>query len=378
MKIAITCHPTQGGSGVVATEIAEALVRHGHEVHLVASSKPFRLHDGTGVKFHDIDVPVYPLFKCPPHDLCLANKLAEVTKTYGIDIIHAHYAVPHSVTALLAREIVDPYPVRIVTTLHGTDITLVGSHKDFFDLVRYAMIRADATTTVSKWLLNETMQRFNLPVEPVLIPNFFDPVHFHPDGRVGYPAEDEEFHLIHASNLRPVKRIADVIQVFHLVARRLPARLTVVGDGPERGPGEELAAELGICDRVNFLGTSDHMPGLLRQAHLYLLLSHYESFGLSALEAMACGTPVAGTNAGGLPEVVADGVSGVLTPVGDIHAAADRVIKLLGNRERWEQMSRAAVEATHDRFQVETVIPQYEALYERVRAGVGSGIAPGK
>lgn len=374
MRIAITCHPTQGGSGVVATEIAEAMVRHGHEVHLVASSKPFRLHEGTGVIFHDLDVPIYPLFKCPPHDLCLANKLAEVTKRHSIDIIHAHYAVPHAVTALLAREIVAPLPVKIITTLHGTDITLVGSHKDFFDLVRYAMIRADATTTVSKWLQAETMRRFKLPVEPVLVPNFFDPFHFNTEGRAAYPSEGEAFQLVHASNLRPVKRIADVINVFHLVAQRLPARLTVVGDGPDLGLAQEIAAELGICDKVDFTGVSESMPIALRKSHLYLLLSLYESFGLSALEAMACGTPVAATRAGGLPEVVEDGVTGLLSPVGDVHDAADRIVDLLRDRNRWERMSLAAAESARTRFAVETVIPQYEALYERIRDGVGAAV----
>lgn len=374
MKIAITCHPKQGGSGVVATEIAEALGRNGHEVHLVACARPFRLHEGAPVEFHTVDVPVYPLFACPPHDLCLANKLAEVTRHYGIDIIHAHYAVPHSVTALLAREIVAPYPVKILTTLHGTDITLVGSHKDFFDLVRYAMVRADATTVVSQWLLDETMRRFDLPVAPVLIPNFFDPHHFHPEGRVGYPEEGGEFHLVHASNLRPVKRVSDIIRVFHLVSQRLPARLTILGDGPERGLAEELAAELGVADRVVFAGVSDNMPEALRRAHLFLMLSHYESFGLSALEAMACGVPAVVTRAGGAPEVIEDNITGLLVPPGDTRCAADRTLDLLGDRPRWETMSRVAAEHARLRFSVERVIPRYEALYERIRAGLPAEI----
>jgi N-acetyl-alpha-D-glucosaminyl L-malate synthase BshA len=350
----------------VATEIAEALVRHGHEVHLVACDRPFRLHDGTGVLFESIEVPNYPIFRCPPHDLSLANKLAEVTKKHDIDIIHAHYAVPHSVTALLARDMVQPHHVKIVTTLHGTDITLVGSHKNFFDLVRYAMIRSDATTAVSKWLVDETMRRFDLPTPPELIPNFVDPAHFHPESRVGLPEPGEPFHLVHASNLRPVKRIADILHVFNLVARKIPARLTILGDGPERGLAEELAGELRIGDRVTFSGISEDMPTVLRQAHLYMLLSHYESFGLSALEAMACGTPVVGTLSGGLPEVVTDGETGLLTPVGSPQETARRIIHLLTNADLWNTMSQNASEVARTRFTVERVIPQYESLYQRV------------
>lgn len=366
MKIALSCHPTQGGSGVVATEIAEALARRGHEVHLVTWSRPFRLRTDSPVQFHQVNVPDYPLFQYPPLYLTLANKLAGVAKDYHIDVIHAHYAVPHSVTALLARDIIQPRQVRVVTTLHGTDITLVGSHKDFFDLIRYAMICSDGLTAVSKWLCQETMRRFALPLGPRHIPNFIDPKRFSPANRRGYPTGSEEFHLVHASNLRPVKRVTDIIRVFHLVQKELPARLTIWGDGPEKGMAQELVAELGIGERVCFAGISAAMPEALRGAHLCLLLSDYESFGLSALEAMACGTPVMASAAGGLPEVVADGEAGSLCPVGDIYCTSKRIIDLLRDRTSWEQMSAGAARIAREKFSVDPVISQYETLYQQV------------
>ena len=366
MKIAISCHASQGGSGVVATELAMALADRGHEVHIVACTRPFRYEENSGVRFHKVNIPDYPLFRYPPHDLSLANRLAQVTKEEGLDIIHSHYAVPHAVTALLAKQIVAPeHRVKIVTTLHGTDITLVGSHSDFYDLVRHAIMRSDAVTAVSSWLSHETAKRFSLSRRPDVIPNFVDPLRFHPEGHVPHPGPDGEFLLVHASNLRPVKRITHIIRVFQQVQKALPARLVVLGDGPEKGMAAELVSELGLSDRVSFDGISREMPRVLRSAHLYLLLSDYESFGLSALEAMACGTPVAVSYSGGLPEVVAGGKGGILCPVDDTTYAATEIVKLLKDPEKWLTASNEAAAVARERFSANILIPQYESLYQR-------------
>jgi N-acetyl-alpha-D-glucosaminyl L-malate synthase BshA len=365
MRIAISCHPTQGGSGVVATELAAALARRGHEMHLVACEEPFRFDPASGVQFHKVNIPDYPLFRHPPHDLSLANKLARITKELDLDIIHAHYAVPHAVTALLAKQIVQPHPVRIVTTLHGTDITLVGSHSDFYDLIRHAMNRSDAVTAVSAWLACETQRRFCLDEQPTVIPNFVDIERFFPGDRTGHPGPGEELTLVHASNLRPVKRITHIIRVFHRVQKAVPARLVVLGDGPEKGMAIELAAELGLSDRVRFNGLHREMADILRSSHLYMLLSDYESFGLSALEAMACGTPCAVSNAGGLPEVMTHEETGLLCPVRDEPAAIRLISRLLEDPERWSRMSARAAEAARENFAVEKVVPMYEELYQK-------------
>ncbi len=369
MKIAISCHASQGGSGVVATELAAALAERGHEVHIVACTRPFRYTEDSGVIFHQVNIPDYPLFRYPPHDLSLANKLAQVTKEYGLDIIHSHYAVPHAVTGLLAKQIVQAeHPVKIVTTLHGTDITLVGSHRDFYDLVRHAILSSDGVTAVSSWLSHETARLFALNRRPEVIPNFVDTQRFNPEGRVSHPGPDGKFLLVHASNLRPVKRIATIIRVFQLVQEKLPARLVILGDGPEKGMAMELAAELGLSDRISFDGISREMPRILRTAHLYLLLSDYESFGLSALEAMACGTPAAVSYAGGLPEVVAGGKGGILCPVKDIAYAGREIVKLLEDPEKWRASSEAAAAVAREKFDANTLIPQYESLYRRAIA----------
>ncbi len=319
MKIVVSSHPTQGGSGIVASELATALVKRGHEVHLAACIKPYRLQDESGVIFHKVSIPDYPLFRFPPHDLSLANKLAGITREFDIDIIHAHYAIPHAVTALLARQIVQPQKVKIVTTLHGTDITFVGSQPEFFDLIQHAMKESDGLTTVSNWLNQETMKRFSLPNEPEVIYNFVNTERFSPLNRHAYPAPGEPFRLIHASNLRPVKRIADIIRVFEIVQKEIPAHLTILGEGPQKGLAAEMSAELGLCSKIRFTSTAKNVPEVLRDSHLMLLLSDYESFGLAALEAMGCGTPVAASNRGGLPEVIRDDETGLLCDLGDLN-----------------------------------------------------------
>jgi len=371
MKIAISCHPTQGGSGIVATELATALAHRGHQVHLAATVRPYRLRPNSGVIFHELQVPEYPLFRYPPQDLSLANKLAQIAKEFRVDVIHAHYAIPHAVVALLAKQVAGAVDVSLVTTLHGTDITLVGSHAEFYDLTRHAMIASDGLTAVSSWLRDETLRRFELegalraPIE--VIHNFVDPHVFSCGGRVGYPGERDEFHLIHASNLRPVKRISDVIRVFHGVQQEVPARLTVLGEGPEKGLARELAAELGISHKITFTSTARDVPEMMRSAHMKLLLSDYESFGLSALEALASGTPVAASASGGLAEVIEYGRTGVLCPVGDVACATRRILAVLTDRAAWEAMSANAARSARERFALETIVPQYEALYARLR-----------
>ncbi len=366
MRIAISCHPTQGGSGVVATELAMGLAGRGHEVHLVSLDRPFRLCNKQPVHFHRVTIADYPLFKHPPHDLCLANKLAEVIEKHDIQVVHAHYAVPHAISAMLAAQSVRPHPVRVVTTLHGTDITLVGSHRDFYRICRHAMTQCDGLTTVSRWLSDETVKTFKLTEDPVVIPNFVDCERFSAMGRAPYPTDGQPLRLMHASNFRPVKRVFDVIRVFEKISKQLPATLDMVGDGPLLGMAEELAGELGLCDRVSFHGPQTDMATHYRAAHAYLLLSDYESFGLSALEAMACGTPVLATCAGGLVEVVEDGVTGALRPVGDIDAMAAAGLDILRDADRWAAMSVAAAARAKAAFCKDALIGAYEAFYQRV------------
>ena len=366
MKIAISCHPSQGGSGIAATELAMALAGRDHQVHLVACERPFRLPEETDVIFDQVNVTDYPLFRYPPHDLSLANRLAGITKEHGIEVIHAHYAIPHAVAALLAKDVVGGNKVGIVTTLHGTDITLVGSHRDFYDLTRHAMMNSDAVTTVSAWLRDETLKRFCLETPPEVIPNFVDTRKLNPEGRVPYPDPGEPFHLSHASNMRSVKRVCDIIRVFDLVRKEVPAHLTMLGDGPEKGCAMELVGELDLCDKVSFCGATENLSKLLRRSHMYMLLSDHESFGLSALEAMACGTPVAGTSCGGLPEVVTDGVTGLLCSVGDVEETARRIVRALKDKEGWEKMSTSAAAAAEECFGADRVVALYEDLYERV------------
>ncbi|MAE60090.1 MAG: N-acetyl-alpha-D-glucosaminyl L-malate synthase BshA [Planctomycetaceae bacterium] len=365
MRIAISCHPTQGGSGVVATELAMALGDRDHDVHLVSDERPFRLDDDAPLEFHRVNVTDYPLFRYPPHDLCLANQLADLVIERDIQIIHAHYAVPHAVSAMLAADIVQPHPVKVVTTVHGTDITLVGSHHDFYRVCRHAMSRCDGLTAVSQWLCDRTQEEFDLPVAPHVIPNFVDCDRFTADNH-DIDENTDELILLHASNFRPVKRVCDVVRVFAAVQHHTPARLMMVGDGPERGLAGELAAELGIADRVDFVGPQFDMGDVYRNAHIFLLLSDYESFGLSALEALACGTPVVASRSGGLIEVVEDHVTGRLCPVGQIQQIADAVLGIWADRAAWRQMSDTAPKAARRVYCKDKIVPQYEKFYEGI------------
>jgi L-malate glycosyltransferase len=366
MKIAINCHPTQGGSGIVATELAMALADRGHDVFMVASERPYRLPKNTPVHFEKVYISEYPLFKYPPHDFSVINKLVDVTRRHTIDIIHAHYVVPHAICAVFARTMLQNHDVKIISTLHGTDITLVGSHPEFRDICLFAMTQADTLTAVSDWLSQRTCEEFGICTNTIhTIANFVDFTRFNPEGRAAYPDTGEEFILMHAGNFRPVKRVVDICRIFYEVQKQIPARLKLLGKGPELGVAREMCAEMNICHKVDFCGSVPNIEMEMKKAHFFLLMSQYESFGLSALEAMACGVPVTASNAGGLPEVIEDGISGILTPVGHTELAAKRILEIAGNKNRWKQMSvdtakRAKV------FDMDAIVTQYEDLYRQV------------
>jgi len=372
MRIGITCYPTYGGSGALATELALELGRRGHEIHMISYASPFRLRNfSEHVFFHEVDLSgVYPLFEYFPYSLALAVKQHEVALRERLDILHVHYAVPHATAAFLAREMLEPdHDIKVITTLHGTDITLVGQAKSFFTVTKFSIERSDAVTAVSEYLRDETYRAFGCTDCGIeVIPNFVSLEEYRP-ARAGEgcrPAlgPPDVKVLMHISNFRPVKRVRDVVQAFARVRAVLPSVLVFVGDGPDRPAAEELVAELGLTRDVRFLGKVDAVADLLRCADLFLLPSESESFGLAALEAMACGVPVVGTNVGGLPEVVT-AEAGALVPLGDVEAMAAAAIAILGDDARLRASRDAAVLAAA-RYSADRVVPMYEALYHRV------------
>ena len=369
MRIAVLCHPTQGGSGIVATELAMQLAGRGHDIHMVSCQRPFRLSEDSSVAFHKVDVCEYPLFAYPPHDLALVNRTVEVAREFDIEIIHAHYAVPHAMCAILASHVVQPHHVKVVATLHGTDITLVGSQPGFRGICTYTMEMSDGLTAVSGWLSDRTVEEFGIARRPDVIHNFVDTCRFNPEGRAPLPSGGSPVEIVHASNFRPVKRITDIIRVFHQISNRIDARLTFVGEGPDEGLARELVAELGLCDRVDFAGSTPHVEEVLRRSHLLLLLSDYESFGLVSLEAMACGTPVAASDSGGIPEVVQDGVTGMLFPVGRPELTAAGCLDLLTDHDRWQRMSSNASRRARECFSSDLIIGEYERYYRALLDG---------
>ncbi len=372
MRIGITCYPTYGGSGAVATELGIALAERGHEVHFITYQQPFRLPAFLPrVFFHEVDVVRYPLFEYPPYDLALAVRMHQVVKLHALDLIHAHYAIPHATSAWIAREMLQDSgsDVKIITTLHGTDITLVGQDPSFKPITRFSIERSDGLTAVSHFLREQTYRAFGCAGCAVeVIHNFVDPVTF---DRSAYPRLLREQYgtgrsiLMHVSNFRPVKRVRDIVRIFARVRRELPSILVMVGDGPERVQAEEEAAQLGVDREVYFLGKIDAVAPLLANADLFLLPSESESFGLSALEALACGVPVVASRAGGLPEVVRDGITGSLREVGDVEGMADAATRILRDRARWAEMSAAAAVDARERFSTSDIVSQYEAFYAR-------------
>jgi N-acetyl-alpha-D-glucosaminyl L-malate synthase BshA len=377
MKIGITCYPTYGGSGAVATELGLDLAERGHEVHFISYAQPFRL-DGfrERVFFHEVEMDEYPLFKHPPYSLALAVAIHDTARNQELDLVHVHYAIPHATSAWVAKEMLGAErDLKIVTTLHGTDITLVGLHPSFQAITQFSILKSHGMTSVSSFLKDRTVEDFNVPEERIrVIPNFIDPSLFRRDKerchRATLAPEGEKI-VMHISNFRPVKRIPDVVEVFARISREVPARLVLVGDGPERARAMDKATELGVLDKVLFLGKHQSVDELLACADLFLLPSKNESFGLSALEALACGTPVIGSDMGGLPEVVVHGETGFLFPLGNVEEMADAGISLLKDQDRWTRFSCAARSDAVARFSNDRVVPMYEDLYRDVIEGNG-------
>lgn len=364
MRIGITCYPTYGGSGIVATELGLELANRGHEVHFISYSNPIRLDPETPrIHYHEVEVSNYPLFQYPPYCLALASRMAEVTERYRLDLLHVHYAIPHSIAAMLAREMMaDRHRLPFVTTLHGTDITLVGVNRSYFPITKFSIERSDGITTVSEYLRRRTVEVFGVTNEIRVIRNFVNCEIYKPNPE----HRPRQKRLIHISNFRPVKRVLDCIRILAEVRKNVPAELLMVGDGPDRGPAEGLARDLGVEDFVEFLGKQDHIERLIPTAHVLLLPSELEAFGLAALEAMACGVVPVATRVGGVGELVTHGVDGFLEAVGDIPAQADRVTQLLRDEALYGRMSASARKMTESRFSTSLVIPQYEGYYEEV------------
>jgi N-acetyl-alpha-D-glucosaminyl L-malate synthase BshA len=374
MKIGITCYPTYGGSGVVATELGIELAARGHEIHFITYSQPFRLSGReANIHFHEVAVTNYPLFEHPPYDLALATRMAEVAEFYSLDLLHVHYAIPHSVSALLARQMLASRGLHLpfITTLHGTDITLVGLDRSYLPITRFGIEQSDGVTAISSYLRDRTREAFGITSEIEVIRNFVncDVYVRNPElvsaMRGRYAAPDERL-LVHLSNFRPVKRIRDVVEVFARVAREVPARLMLIGDGPDRSVAEYLARQHKIQDRVHFIGKQDNVNELLPLADLMVMPSEMESFGLAALEAMACGVPTIATDVGGVPELIESGRNGLLFGVGDVEAMSAAAIGLLGDEARLRAMSEAGRKTAQDHFCASRVIPLYEEYYERV------------
>lgn len=373
MRIGISCYPTYGGSGAVATELGVALAKKGHLVHFISYQQPFRLPRFLPrVFYHEVDVGRYPLFEFPPYDLALAVRMHEVVRTHRLDLLHVHYAIPHATSAWIAREMLEDSgsSVRIATTLHGTDITLVGQDPSFHTITKFSIERSNALTAVSEYLRRETYNAFGCTgCEVEVIHNFIDPEVY---DRSKYQSTLREQIapgrkvLMHISNFRPVKRVRDVVRIFSHVARAMPATLVMVGDGPDRIAAEKEAEALGVTSQTMFVGRVEVIAPLLAGADLFLLPTERESFGLSALEALACGVPVVGTRAGGLPEVVRDGVTGALRDVGDVEAMAAAAVEILSSQERWTELSRAAAADARERFGQNEIVARYEDFYTRV------------
>lgn len=370
MNIGITCYPTYGGSGAVATELGIALAERGHEVHFITYRQPFRLPSFLPrIFFHEVDVGRYPLFEFPPYDLALAVRMHEVVKSHRLELLHCHYAIPHATSAWIAREMLREAgeDVHVITTLHGTDITIVGQDPSFYPITKFSIEKSDRITAVSQYLKEETCRAFGCDGPDIeVIHNFIDPNVYNRDKYP--PLLKKQFGqskpiLMHLSNFRTVKRVRDVVRVFAEVNRDVPSTLVMIGDGPDRPAAEEEARMLGVADSVSFLGKLDQIAPLLAAADLYLLPSQNESFGLSALEALASGVPVIGTNAGGLPEVVRDGETGVLCGVGDVAGMAAAALEILRDRKRWSQMSKLAAADARERFSRDAIVSKYESLY---------------
>jgi N-acetyl-alpha-D-glucosaminyl L-malate synthase BshA len=375
MRIGITCYPTYGGSGIVATELGLELATRGHDIHFITYSNPIRLDPNIPrIHYHEVEVSNYPLFQYPPYCLALASRMADVAQSYQLDLLHVHYAIPHSISALLARQMTAAFKDKarrlpFITTLHGSDVTLVGVDSSYFNITKFSIEQSDGVTAISEDLRRDTADIFGVENEIRVIYNFVNCETYKPDAErrgISEYAPNGEKLLIHLSNFRPVKRVLDCIRIFAEVRKHANVRLLMAGDGPDRGPAEHLAWTLGVKEHVVFLGKQDHVERLIRLAHVILMPSEMESFGLAALEAMACGVIPVATRVGGVPELITDGVDGFLEAVGDIPRLAARAAELLTDASLHARMASAARNTASTRFCSDKIIPQYEAYYKQV------------
>ncbi len=368
MKIGITCYPTYGGSGVVATELGKSLAQRGHQIHFISYSLPARLDNFVGdVFYHEVEMSQYPLFDFPLYTDSLASKMVDVAKYHDLDILHVHYAIPHATSAFIAKQILAPTKdIKVITTLHGTDVTLVGLEPSFLPLVKFSIEQSDYVTSVSKFLQMKTNTMYNTNKEIQVIPNFVDTDRFQRKKDCQFKlriAPNGEKILVHISNFRAVKRVPDVIRIFDVVRKAVPTKLVLVGDGPDRSESERLARELGIFEDVRFLGKQTLLPEILSASDLMLMPSQSESFGLSALEAMSCSVPVVSSSTGGLPELVVHGETGYIAELGDVQRMAKYAIELLIDERKWELFSQNSRKRAVEKFDVNLIVPLYEKLY---------------
>ena len=371
MRVGITCYPTYGGSGIVATELGLEMAARGHEVHFISYANPIRLdQDVPRIHYHEVEVSTYPLFQYPPYCLALASRMAQVAESYNLDVLHVHYAIPHSISAMLAQQMLaSTRRLPFITTLHGTDITLVGVDPSYFPITKFSIEKSDGITCISDYLRAETVEVFGVRNEIRVIKNFVNCDIYHADeaktGAAAYAPAGEKL-LIHLSNFRPVKRVQDCVRILAEVRKSVPAHLLMAGDGPERSPAEHLARELKMERHISFLGKQSHVERLIPLAHVLLMPSQLESFGLVALEAMACGVVPVATRVGGVPELITDGEDGFLEAPGDIAAQAARVVQLLTDDDLHYRMRKAGRWNASERFCSDKIIPQYEKYYEDV------------
>lgn len=371
MKIGITCYPTYGGSGVIATELGKALAQRGHQVHFISYALPFRLTNFVeNVFFHEVETSSYPLFEFPLYTLALASKMVEVTEFEGLDLLHVHYAIPHASSAYLAKNILKKKKdVKIITTLHGTDITLVGLEPSFLPLVKFSIEESDGVTAVSRFLKEKTITNYNIEKNIEVIPNFIDTNIFKPMEACTFRkhiAPVGEKILVHTSNFRQVKRVPDTIKILEKVIKEIPCKLLLVGDGPDRSECERLTRQLNLMDSVKFLGKQEGLVEILNSADIFLIPSQSESFGLAALEAMACGKPVVSSSVGGLPELIKHNETGFIAEIGDIDRMAKYVIDLLSNEKKYQAFSRNCRERAINKFDKSKVVPMYEEFYHHI------------
>jgi L-malate glycosyltransferase len=371
VNVGITCYPTYGGSGIVATELGLELANRGHEVHFISYANPIRLDPGIPrIHYHEVEVSTYPLFQYPPYCLALASRMAEVAEAYSLDLMHVHYAIPHSISAMLAQQMLAPKRrLPFVTTLHGTDITLVGTDRSYFPITKFSIEKSNGITSISEYLRQRTVEVFDVQNEIRVIKNFVNCDLYHPDnekkGAAVYAPTGDKL-LIHLSNFRPVKRVLDCIRILAEVRKSVPAHLLMVGDGPDRGPAEHLARELNLDRHISFLGKQSHVERLIPLAHVLLMPSELESFGLVALEAMACGVVPVATRVGGVPELITDGEDGFLEPAGDIAAQAARVAALLADDTLHYRMAKTGRWNAAERYCPDKILPLYEKYYSDV------------